>query len=110
MWDKSRVNLFGEYAGVAMLKMGRIQELEAYMEELKKRPMSAPGFGSYAIGVIEAHRNKKEAMKWLKKAEAEGYEYDFYSHRHDPALKVLLDYPPFIEIYRAEVRIAKVNE
>ena len=53
---------------------------------------------SYSIGVIEDHRNKEEAMKWLKKAKEKGYEFDWYSHRHEPVLKVMMDYQPFIEL------------
>ena len=97
LWDRHQVNFSGEHAGIALLKMGREQEANAYIEALKQRPISYPGVNSYAIGAIEAHRDKEEAMKWLKKAYDEGYEFDWYSHRHDPMLKVLMDHPPFLE-------------
>ena len=97
LWDRYKINFFGESAGIALLKLGREKELEAYIEALKNRPTSAPGYSSYAIGAIEAQRDKEVAMTWLKKAVAEGFEFNWYNFRHDPALKPLMDYQPFLE-------------
>lgn len=96
LWDEQQINYAAEFPGIALLKMGREKELEAYIEEIQNRPVSMPGTLSYALGAIEAHRNKEEAMKWLKKSEkVRGF--GIFSHRHDPALKVLMDYEPFLK-------------
>lgn len=97
LWDNYKVNFTGEQAGVALFKLGRFAELEAYIEDLKSRGDTFPGSTAYALAVIEAQRNPELAMKYLKEAETEGYEWDWYSHRNDALLKVLEDYPPFIE-------------
>lgn len=98
LWDNYKLNIFGGRAGIALYKMGKDKELDVYIEELKSRPNPSPGQSSYAIAAIVAQRDKEEAMKWLKIARDEGYEFNFYSHRHDPAFKEMLDYPPFMEL------------
>ena len=88
--------IFAEMAGVALVKMGRMDEVDQYIELLKSR--YSLGFTAYSIGVIEAHRNPEEAIKWLAIADKEGCDYDFYSHRNDPMLKVIYDHPDFLSL------------
>ncbi len=97
LWNDYGVNFMGEQKGVALLKLGREAELEAYIEDLQTRGDAFPGSTTYALAVIEAHRNPERAMELLKQAEDEGYEWDWYSHRHNALLKVIHDYPPFVE-------------
>ena len=88
--------VFAEMAGVALVKMGRMEEADQYIELLKSR--YSLGFTAYSIGVIEAHRNPEESIKWLQIADKEGCDYDFYSHRNDALLKVINDHPDFIAL------------
>ena len=88
-----------ELPGVCLMKLGREKEAEEYMQYLKDRYNEVlPGQLEYALGAIEAQRNKALGVEFLKKSIEKGFEFDVNCFRHDPVLNVLMDYEPFLEM------------
>ena len=88
-----------ELPGVCLMKLGREQEAEEFMQYLKDRYNEVlPGQLEYALGAIEAQRNKALGVEYLKKSIEKGFEFDVNCFRHDPVLTVLMDYEPFLEL------------
>jgi len=88
-----------EVPGVCLMKMGKEKEAEEYMEYLKdKYNETLPGQLDYALGAIEAQRDKALGVEYLRKSVEKGFEFDWNCYRHDPVLKELLDYPAFMTL------------
>lgn len=94
--DKYDLVPFMEVAGASLIKMGKTDEVDPFINMLKERYVT--GFTPYSIGVIESYRNHEEAIKWLKISTNEAIEWDFWNYRNDAMLKVLRDHPDFIAL------------
>ena len=78
----------------------KVRHMLDYFESI---PVGKYDFGNiyYYQGVVHALLgHKEEAMKYLRKAFADGYMFGYHSYSDDFRLRTLFDYPPFQEFVK----------
>jgi len=91
--------LFTETPAICLLQLGKEKEAQQWLDHLIEDGEHYPGALDYAIGMFEGHRgNIDKAVAHLRRANENGFDYDWYNYRYDVLAKELMQYPEFIEL------------